>query len=176
MPISLIDNIIVTFGWRVFQQTVGIPMGTNLPPLLTDLFLYYYKPDFIQELFRKKDKKLARYFNFTFRYIEDVISINNSKFGYYVECINPIELKMKDKTDTVMSTSYLDLHNDIVYIGSSRRNYNSLPFNECDLQYETIYLVCNDMSNTTGATCGVRSASPSRAPEITPSFCWGSCC
>jgi hypothetical protein len=25
---------------RVFQQTVGIHMGTNCPPLLADLFLY----------------------------------------------------------------------------------------------------------------------------------------
>ena len=36
----LIDNIFVTFGGRVFQQTVGIPMGTNCAPLLSELFLY----------------------------------------------------------------------------------------------------------------------------------------
>jgi hypothetical protein len=43
----LIDNICVIFGGRVFQQTVGIPMGTNCAPLLTDLFLYSYEADFI---------------------------------------------------------------------------------------------------------------------------------
>ena len=32
----LIDNIFVIFGGRVFQQTVGIPMGTNCAPLLID--------------------------------------------------------------------------------------------------------------------------------------------
>ena len=64
----LIDNIFVTFGGRVFQQTVGIPMGTNCAPLLADLFLYYYEADFMQdELLRKKDKKLAISFNATFR-------------------------------------------------------------------------------------------------------------
>ena len=42
-----IHNIFVTFGGRVFQQTVGIPMGTNCAPLLVDLFLYYYEADFI---------------------------------------------------------------------------------------------------------------------------------
>ena len=73
----LIDNIFVTFGGRVFQQTVGIPMGTNCAPLLADLFLYYYEADFIQELLRKKNKKLAISFNFTFRYIDDVLSLNN---------------------------------------------------------------------------------------------------
>jgi len=39
----LIDNIFVIFGGRVFQQTVGIPMGTNCAPLLADLFPYSYE-------------------------------------------------------------------------------------------------------------------------------------
>jgi hypothetical protein len=58
----LIDNIFVMFGGRVFQQTAGIPMGTNYAPLLADLFLYSYEADFIQ----KNEKKLARSFNFMF--------------------------------------------------------------------------------------------------------------
>ena len=33
----LIDNIFATFGGRVFQQTVGIPMGTNSPRLFCQL-------------------------------------------------------------------------------------------------------------------------------------------
>ena len=89
----LIDNIFATFGGRVFQQTVGIPMGTNCAPLLADLFLYYYEADFMQELLRKKDKKLAISFNSTFRYIDDVLSLNNSKFGDYEERIYPIDLE-----------------------------------------------------------------------------------
>ena len=44
----------------------------------------------IQELLRKKNKKLATSFNFTFRYIDDVLSLNNSKSGDYVERIYPI--------------------------------------------------------------------------------------
>ena len=109
----LIDNIFFTFGGRVFQQTVGIPMGTNCAPLHADLFLYYYEADFMQELLRKKDKKLAISFNSTFRYIDDVLSLNNSKFGDYVDRIYPIELEIKDTTDTVKSASYLDLHLEI---------------------------------------------------------------
>ena len=33
----LIDNVLVEFGGRIFQQTIGIPMGTNCAPLLADL-------------------------------------------------------------------------------------------------------------------------------------------
>jgi hypothetical protein len=80
-----IDNIFAMFGERVFQQTVDIPMGTNCAPLLADLFLYSHEADFIQELLRKNEKKLVRSFNFTFRYIDDVLSLNNSRFGDFVD-------------------------------------------------------------------------------------------
>ena len=49
--------------------------GNQLCPPLADLFLYYYEADFIQELLRKKDKKLAISFNFTFGYINDANSL-----------------------------------------------------------------------------------------------------
>ena len=46
----LVDNIFVVFAVKVFQQIVGIPMGTNCAPLLADIFLYSYEADFIQSL------------------------------------------------------------------------------------------------------------------------------
>jgi hypothetical protein len=55
----LIDNIFVIFGGRGLKQTVGIPMGTNCSPLLAELDLYSYEADFIQELLKKNEKKLA---------------------------------------------------------------------------------------------------------------------
>ena len=85
----------VMFGGRLLQQTFGIPMGTNCAPLLVDLFLYSYKTDFIQGLLKKNEKKLARSFNFTFRYIDYVLSLNNSRFGDFVDRIYPIELRIK---------------------------------------------------------------------------------
>ena len=56
----LIDNKFAMFGGRVFQQTVGIPMGTNCAPLLADLFLNSHEADCVHGL----PKKLARSFNF----------------------------------------------------------------------------------------------------------------
>ena len=50
----LIDNIFVVFGSKIFQQTIGIPMGTNCAPLLADLFLYSYEAEFIQKLLHEK--------------------------------------------------------------------------------------------------------------------------
>jgi hypothetical protein len=61
---------------------------------------------------KKNEEKLARSFNFTFRYIDDILSLNNSRFGDFVDRIDiyHIELEIKDTTDTERSASYLDIH------------------------------------------------------------------
>jgi hypothetical protein len=59
----LIDNIYVVVGGQVFQQSVGIPMGTNCASLLAELFLYSNEAEFIQKLYHKKKKYLVVAFN-----------------------------------------------------------------------------------------------------------------
>ena len=88
-------------------------MGTNCAPLLADVFLYSYETDFVQGLLKKNEKKPARSFNFTYRYIDDVLSLNNSRFSDFIDRIYPIELETKDTTDTDRPVSYLDLHLEI---------------------------------------------------------------
>ena len=65
----VIDNIFAMFVGRVFQQTVGIPMGIYCAPLLADLFRYSHETNFVQGFLKRNEKMLARTFNFTFRYI-----------------------------------------------------------------------------------------------------------
>ena len=108
-------------------------MGSNYASLLADLFLYSYQTDFIQGLLKKNGKKLARSFNFTFRYVDDGLSLNNSRFSDFVDCIYPIELEIKDTTDKDMSASYLDLYLEIDSEGRLRtklydkRDYFNFP-------------------------------------------------
>ena len=90
----LIDNIFVKFGGRIFQQIVGIPMGTNCAPLLADLFLYLYESEFLQNLIKNKKIKETRLFNLTYRYIDDVLSINNADFSNWIPLIYPPELEI----------------------------------------------------------------------------------
>ena len=33
--------------FHIYQQNVGVPMGTNCAPLVADLFLYSYEADFV---------------------------------------------------------------------------------------------------------------------------------
>ena len=69
-----------------------------------------YESEFLQKL--EKDEKIheARAFNFTYRYIDDVLSINNFKFAEFLPLIYPPELEVKETTDTPSSASFLDLY------------------------------------------------------------------
>ena len=70
------------FGGHVYQQTVGIPMGTNCAPFVADLFLYSYEDDVVYQLQKSRFKKQTKTsFNLTFRYIYYVLSLNNPKFN-----------------------------------------------------------------------------------------------
>ena len=54
-------------------------MGTDCAPLLANLFLFYYEFKFIKDTLRNNPSK-ARKFNFTGRYIDDLLTINNPGF------------------------------------------------------------------------------------------------
>ena len=78
----LIDNIFVQFGGRLFRQVIGIPVGTNCAPLLVDLFLYSYENEFLDNIIRSGQRRLARSFNLCYRYM---IVFNNKKFSDYLK-------------------------------------------------------------------------------------------
>ena len=85
-------------------------MGTNCALLLADLFLYSYQSEVLQKLVKDKMIHEARAFNFTYRYIDDVLSINNSRFAEFLPLIYPPELEVKETTDTASSASFLDIY------------------------------------------------------------------
>ena len=105
---SVVDNIFVVLAGKVFQQIIGIPMGTNCAPLLADIFLYSYEAEFIQSLLSAGKKRLASQFNFTYRNIDDVLSINNPDFENYLGQMYPLSLRSKT-TESNTSASYLDM-------------------------------------------------------------------
>ena len=74
--------------------------------------LYSYEADFILGLHKKNEIKLDRSFNFMFRYIDNVLSLNNAKSGDIFDRIYSSDLEIKYTTDTARFASYLDLHLD----------------------------------------------------------------
>ena len=91
----LVDNIFVVFAGKVFQQIIGIPIGTNCALLLVDIFLYSYEAEFIQSLLSTGKKRLASQFNFTYIYIDDVVLITQTLRIISVRCIF---LSLRSKT------------------------------------------------------------------------------
>ena len=84
-------------------------MGTNCAPHLADIFLDLYKAEFIESLLSAGKKQLASKFNVTYRYIDDVLSIDNQEFHNYLGQMYHAELKIKDTTESNTFASYLDL-------------------------------------------------------------------
>ena len=53
-------------------------MGTNCALLLADLFLYSYEAEFVHSLLKAVKKYFAQQFNFTYRYIDDVLALKTT--------------------------------------------------------------------------------------------------
>jgi hypothetical protein len=110
-------------------------MGTNCAPFYADLILYSYEAEFLQKLLRDANKKTAVSFNHIFRYIDDVLSINNCNFHNYVHLIYPDELEIKDATEYNKSASYLDI---VFNIDSNGRLTTSLYHKRDDFDFAIV--------------------------------------
>ena len=74
----LLDNIYVTFGDELFQQVIGIPMGTDCAPFLANLFLYSYEHRWINKQRELNNWHILKHFRSCNRYIDDLLMINNA--------------------------------------------------------------------------------------------------
>lgn len=104
----LVNNVYIQAGDRVFRQAIGIPMGTDCAPLLANLFLFYYEFKFMKDKI-KTNHRMAKRFSNTFRYIDDLLSLNNPGFEDEISNIYPPQLKLKRTTEAIDRLSYLDL-------------------------------------------------------------------
>ena len=103
----LIDNIYFRFGSSVFRQVIGIPVGTNSAPLLADLFLHTFEYDFMVKTMKQDITKAIQFSN-TFRYIDDLFSINNVNFGNCISASYPSELELKETSTSSTEVCYLN--------------------------------------------------------------------
>ena len=90
----------------------------------------------MQSLLSDGKKQLPSQFNFTYRYIDDVFSINNHDFENSLGQINPAELERKGKTESNTSASYLDLFLSI-------RRDGQLRFTLCDKHDDCNFHITN---------------------------------
>ena len=128
----LIDNIYIKVGNKVFRQQVGIPMGTDCAPLLANLFFFCYEYEYMKN--RIKDNlQAAMKFNGTMRYIDDLLTLNNSTFASKIQDIYPPELDIKKTTESPTTVSYLD-----ILITINNRKYVTTVYDNRDSFYFSI--------------------------------------
>ena len=77
----------------------------------------YFFPKFVSSI------QVHSRFNLTYRYIDDVLSINNPEFENYLGQMYPAELEIKDTTESTTSASYLDL---LLSIGGDGQLHSSI--------------------------------------------------
>jgi hypothetical protein len=105
----LIDNIFCYVLWTCFSTDSRNIYGYKLCSSARRLVPLFVWGRLHTGGFQVKQKK-PRSFNFTFRCIDDVLSLNKTRFGDFVDHIYPFELEINDPTDTDRSASYLGLH------------------------------------------------------------------
>jgi hypothetical protein len=109
----LIENIYVMFGDKLFQQNIGIPMGTDCAPLLANIYLHMYEHEYMINL-QKKNIRQARKFNNTMRYIDDLATLNNLDFEKEKENIyNSEYLTLNAENKSPKKATFLDTNIEI---------------------------------------------------------------
>ncbi|EFJ04611.1 hypothetical protein SELMODRAFT_432251 [Selaginella moellendorffii] len=81
----IIRNTYVRLGNRVWRQVRGIPMGFSCSPLWCNLYLFYFEYNFITRLARLGWYDLLRLFEHTFRYMDDLVSMNNPMILHFLD-------------------------------------------------------------------------------------------
>ena len=125
-------------------------MGAYCAALVANLFLFYYKSEFMLSLSDDKQADIIDAFNTTSRYLDDILNIDNLYFDNIVSQIYPTELQPNKAYNTFDTlAAYLDLHfsisNDIVStkIYDKRDDFDfeivNFPFLDCDVPRSLSY-------------------------------------
>ena len=105
----VIDNAFFQVGSKMFRQIIGIPMGSDPAPFIANLFLYVYENRYMEKL-KKSDLARARNLRHVFRFIDDLISLNdNDEFLRSFKEIYPSQMVLKLENQINTESSYLDL-------------------------------------------------------------------
>ena len=96
----MFDNIYCDIIYYVIYVICSHYVSKAISPLFAWRSSYMYIAEFMQSLLSAGKKRLASQFNFTYRYIDDVLSINNPDFENYLGQMYPPELEIKDTTES----------------------------------------------------------------------------
>ena len=106
----LINNSFFQAGSKILRQVIGIPMGSDPVPFFDNLFLFFYESRWLKSI-KNTNYGVARKFGNIFRFIDDLIAINDgNEFENHYNAIDPSELILKKENSSHTETTFLDLH------------------------------------------------------------------
>ena len=109
-----IENAYFQVGDMVFRQKIGIPMGSDPAPFFANLFLYVHESKFVKNLL-KTDPVRARKFRHMFRFIDDLIAMNDcGEFLRSFHEIYPQEMVLKRENTNDTEANYLEMGLQVV--------------------------------------------------------------
>ena len=141
-------------------------MGSDPAPAFANLFLFHYESSWLNTI-KKTNYTLARKFGQVYRYIDDLVALNDGhSFEAYFKDIYPEELQLNKENAVDTSTDFLDLHIEIVdgifttKIFDKRDhfgfNITRLPYREsnipCKMFYSSIAAECLRICRATSAS------------------------
>ena len=126
----LINNSYFKCGNLVMKQNIGIPMGTDPGPDFANLFLHFYEFNFLERN-SKTQYMICKRLNYSFRYIDDIASLNSEgTFENAYMDIYPEELILTKENQSNSRASFLDLDIEIkdkkfdIGLYDKRKDYN----------------------------------------------------
>ena len=110
----IINNAYFCFGTRVYQQIVGIPMGTDPAPYIANLYLHFYESKWMEELAKTNFTAARRSYSHTRRFIDDLCALNNGdEIKGNWKNIYPKELILNLENESDTKATFLDLDIEI---------------------------------------------------------------
>ena len=85
-------------------------MGINCAPLVADLFIFCYERDFMKSLSPENQDDIIEAFNFTSRYLDDLLNIDNIYFEQIVNRTYLAELQLNEANSSDTEVLFLDLN------------------------------------------------------------------
>jgi len=104
----LVQNTYIVHTDQVYQQIVGIPMGTNCAVFLADLHLFSFELDFITTLIETNQLTLLHSYKCTRRYIDDVLAANNPHYEKH-RYLSPLRTGIYPADTLVLNAEQTDL-------------------------------------------------------------------
>ena len=124
-------------------------LGTNCAPLVADLLLFCYERDFMLSLSDNNQTDIIEAFNSCYRYLDDLLNIDNPYFEQMVGQIYPTELQLNKANSSDTEAPFLDLNLSITNGMASSKIYDkrddfnfeivNFPFLDGDVPCSTSY-------------------------------------